>query len=218
MGPDEGWVYIVGYGSLLSEVSARGTFPSLSEFQQAEVVGWRRVFCHASPLFLTRGVARVATKEMAALSVERWDETIPLFVSLFRVPEREMPAFYVREEEFEFSWVEVRRGRGGSVSALMCVKSSDKAFRARLGSEEMWHEKVTKYGLDSIWTDDVLPCRVYLRHCVLAAGRMGPGVLANFLDTTFLSDRCTTVRQYLVANPDIMEEEAPELWKDRYSG
>ena len=36
--------------------------------------------------------------------------------------------------------------------------------------------------------DDVLPCRLYLRHCVLAARGLGsPAALDSFLDSTFLA-------------------------------
>ena len=37
--------------------------------------------------------------------------------------------------------------------------------------------------------DDLLPCRAYLRFCVLAAAKLGPDVHSNFLDTTFLVGR-----------------------------
>lgn len=37
-----------------------------------------------------------------------------------------------------------------------------------------------------VCSDDVLPCRVYLRHCALAAQRLGPKVYDNFLDCTYL--------------------------------
>ena len=67
-------------------------------------------------------------------------------------------------------------------------------------------------------SDDVLPCRVYLRHCVLAAQRLGFAAYASFLDGTWLSDRRTTVRQYLAANPDIMDELPPASLIGRYSG
>ena len=66
--------------------------------------------------------------------------------------------------------------------------------------------------------DDVLPCRVYLRHCVLAAQKLGPSAHVNFLDHTYLADRQTTIRQYLSDNPSIMTEEPPESVIDRYSG
>jgi hypothetical protein len=64
----------------------------------------------------------------------------------------------------------------------------------------------------------VLPCRVYLRHCVLAAQRLGSEAHASFLDGTFLADRRTTVREYLAANPGIMEEQPPPSLIGRYSG
>lgn len=66
--------------------------------------------------------------------------------------------------------------------------------------------------------DDVLPCRVHLRHCVLAAQKLGPSAYASFLDNTFLADRKTTVRQHLSTNATIMTEEPPATLTDRYSG
>lgn len=64
----------------------------------------------------------------------------------------------------------------------------------------------------------MLPCRIYLRHCVLAAQRLGPEAHASFLDGTYLADRRTTVREHLAANPDIMEEQPPPSLIGRYSG
>lgn len=66
--------------------------------------------------------------------------------------------------------------------------------------------------------DDVLPCRVYLRHCVLAAQKLGPSAHESFLDHTYLADRQTTIRQHLKADPSIMTEEPPESIANRYSG
>lgn len=43
--------------------------------------------------------------------------------------------------------------------------------------------------------DDILPCRVYLRHCVLAAKACGEVAYASFLDQTYLADRKTTIRE-----------------------
>lgn len=67
---------------------------------------------------------------------------------------------------------------------------------------------------------DVLPCRVYLRHCVLAAQRLGPEAHASFLDGTVLSDRATTVRQHLESSlgQGILEEQPPPSLIGRYSG
>eukprot|EP00983_Pelagomonas_calceolata_P134377 1162056-Pelagomonas_calceolata.AAC.2 len=54
--------------------------------------------------------------------------------------------------------------------------------------------------------------------CVLAARSMGPLCESSFLDSTFLSDRVTTVRQHLRANPTIMDELPPPELIGRYSG
>ena len=53
-------------------------------------------------------------------------------------------------------------------------------------------------------SDAVLPCRTYLRHCVLAARALGRDAEASFLDGTLLADRETTVRQHLARDPGIM--------------
>lgn len=37
---------VAGFGSLLSETSARSTFPQLRNFRQGRLRGWRRVFAH----------------------------------------------------------------------------------------------------------------------------------------------------------------------------
>ena len=68
---------------------------------------------------------------------------------------------------------------------------------------------------------DLLPCPVYARHCVLAAGRDGvpAGARTSFLDETFLSDRVTTLRAYLAgAGAHVMASEPPEHLKHRYGG
>jgi hypothetical protein len=76
--------------------------------------------------------------------------------------------------------------------------------------------KVTK--LDIWGYSDILPCRVYLRHCYLAAKSLGTEAEASFLDGTVLADRYTTVREYLGRNPDILREEPPMDLIGRYSG
>ena len=71
--------------------------------------------------------------------------------------------------------------------------------------------------------DDVLPCRVYLRHCVLAAKKLSDqssseAAYNSFLDDTYLADRVTTVKTYLAQHPDIMYELPPPELAARYSG
>ena len=73
---DQGLMTIAGFGSLLSERSARSTFPDLDNFRLARVTGWRRVFAHACDIFYARGIARPDTGEVSSLSVEEHPESV----------------------------------------------------------------------------------------------------------------------------------------------
>lgn len=54
---------------------------------------------------------------------------------------------------------------------------------------------------------------------ILAAKGVDDVAYNNILDHTFLGDRCTTIREYLVTNgSSIMEEEPPKSLKFRYGG
>ncbi|KAL1184228.1 hypothetical protein E1A91_A01G030400v1 [Gossypium mustelinum] len=96
-----GYISICGFGSLLSERSARSTFPNLLNFRVAKLKGFRRVFAHAAPIFFDRGIAKPETKEISSLSVEPCEgET--LIVTVFEIQKSEIPAFMERELEFRF--------------------------------------------------------------------------------------------------------------------
>lgn len=218
----EGLMTVAGFGSLLSETSARSTFPQLLNFRQGRLRGWRRVFAHQCDIFYARGIARPETKEVSSLSVEEHPGS-EIVVSLFEVeasPES-VAAFIQREHEFRFMAVEALLPDGSAPigrPAVVCARWSDEAYRQRRCPPEEWARRYGGHGVTHIWTDDVLPCRVYLRHCLLAAERLGPVAHASFLDHTFLSDRSTTIRQHLKANPGIMNELPPPSLIGRYSG
>nr|DAD38155.1 TPA_asm: hypothetical protein HUJ06_008796 [Nelumbo nucifera] len=202
-----GYLSICGFGSLLSERSARSTFPDLMNFRVAKLKGFRRVFAHAAPIFFERGIANPETGEISSLSVEpREDET--LIITVFEIKPSEIPSFIEREHEFRFL-------------AVLCARYSDEEyFQVRCkGSKEIYFKQYGRYNIHKIWRDDILPCRVYLRHCVLAAKNCGDVAYNNFLDHTFLGDRKTTIREYLATRGSgIMEEEPPEPLKARYGG
>ncbi|PSC69323.1 hypothetical protein C2E20_7169 [Micractinium conductrix] len=210
---EQGLMTVAGFGSLLSETSARSTFPQLRDFRQGRLRGWRRVFAHQCDIFFARGIAHPETREVSSLSVEEHPES-EIVVSLFEVeatPES-VAAFIEREHEFRFVTVEPLQPDGSAAigrRAVVCARWNDEAYRQRRCPPHEWQRRYGTHGFTHIWTDDVLPCRVYLRHCVLAAQRLGFAAYASFLDGTWLSDRRTTVRQYLAANPDIMDELPP---------
>ncbi|CAA3022118.1 Hypothetical predicted protein [Olea europaea subsp. europaea] len=218
----DGLVSICGFGSLLSERSARSTFPHLINFRMTILSGFRRVFAHVAPVFFERGVAKTETKEISSLSVEPCEgET--LVVTTFEIQRSEIPAFIEREHEFRFLAVipETFNGLFYTTPAVLCSRYSDEEyFKNRCkGSQEIFFQRYGRFGINKIWVDDILPCRVYLRHCVLAAKNLGDLAYDNFLDHTFLGDRKTTIREYLAtAGSSIMEEEPPEMLKYRYGG
>jgi hypothetical protein len=226
-----GTLSIAGFGSLLSVRSARSTFPTLENFRAATVEGYRRVFAHTCPIFYERGI--VVGNQSSSLSTEPHPAS-RLVVSVFEVPatDRDIEAFVEREIEFRFTVVEARDlqaregGDGGAAAspsstlALMCTRYSDEEFRSVRckGSAEEFHRRFGRHGIDRIYRDDILPCRVYLRHCVLASQTLGPAAHASFLDDTYLADRRTTIREYLARDPAIMNEQPPESLKERYNG
>jgi len=94
-------ISVCGFGSLLSERSAKSTFPELQNFRVARLNDFRRVFCHAAPIFFERGIAKEETREISSLSVEPFvGET--LVVTVFEIKKSEIPSFIEREHEFRF--------------------------------------------------------------------------------------------------------------------
>lgn len=218
----DGLLTICGFGSLLSERSARSTFPDLINFRVARLNGFRRIFAHVAPVFFDRGIANPQTKEMSSLSVEPFEgET--LIVTVFGIKKSEIPSFLQREHEFRFLAVlpETLDGKLFTSPAVLCARFSDEEYlqiRCK-GSQEIYFQRYGQYNIHKIWRDDILPCRLYLRHCILAAKNLGDEAYNNFLDHTFLGDRKTTIREYLVTTGSgIMEEEPLESIKAFYSG
>ncbi|XP_057864193.1 uncharacterized protein LOC131072140 isoform X2 [Cryptomeria japonica] len=161
-------------------------------------------------------------EEISSLSVEPCAEEW-IIVTVFEIHKSEVPAFIDREHEFRFlvALPEDISGKRFSHPAVVCCRYSDEEYlqvRCK-GRKELFFQRYGRYNINQIWRDDILPCRVYLRHCVLAAKNLGKMAHENFLDHTFLGDRKTSIRQYLASQGlGIMEEEPPEMLKERYGG
>lgn len=226
-------ITILGFGSLLSVSSSRLTFPELQNFRLVRVPRYRRVFGHVASIFFPRNIARKETMEMASLSVEYVDDDYPGFLAAaFEVPADELMAdgipsraFLEREEEFDIVTVPyfhvdaVTRQVvvGESRQGIICQRGSDELYIRRWG-QQRFQEHFGRYGIQTIWnwTEGLRPCAVYLRHCYLAADKMG--CLDSFLDETYLVDRKTKLRNYLEQYPQILDELPPPELASRYSG
>ena len=62
---EQGLMTVAGFGSLLSERSARSTFPELTNFRLATIAGWRRVFAHTAGAALLCCLLRVTALSQA---------------------------------------------------------------------------------------------------------------------------------------------------------
>lgn len=82
---EQGVISVAGFGSLLSECSARSTFPDLHNFRAGKVKGYRRIFAHTASVFFQRGIARLETGEISSLSCESQPGE-EIVVSVFDVP------------------------------------------------------------------------------------------------------------------------------------
>ena len=232
-------ITILGLGSLLSERSSRLTFPSLRNFCLGRVPNHRRVFMHPAAIFFERGIANMETLEISSLSCEECDGA-SFVCSVFEVPKDEIlvegdqnekgtiipsQAYLEREEEFDI--VEVPYLKMGatqpSATGIICRRWTDDKYAQRWGPERL-AEKYGPHGITSIWDQwtkpdsGILPCGAYLRHCVLAAKKMGPTCYDSFLDDTYLADRKTTIRQCLATKPEVMQTVPPGELAVRYGG
>merc|ERR1740121_1116390 len=215
---------VIGFGSLLSERSARSTFPDLTNFRLARVRGFRRVFRHPAGIFFHRGIVPEGTREYSSLSVEPC-EGHSIVVAVMELPGMDWDALSRREEEYVLKMTPFElldqpdeiAGEGLMCTPLAC----DEDFAKRWGPDQ-FQKSYGQYGIKTIWgygpDSGILPCPISLRHCTLAAEKAGPVAFDSFLDDTYLVDRETTIREHLKARPDIMETRPPPDLAERYSG
>mmetsp|Transcript_54316 Transcript_54316/g.115941 ORF Transcript_54316/g.115941 Transcript_54316/m.115941 type:complete len:254 (-) Transcript_54316:79-840(-) len=217
---------VIGFGSLLSERSARSTFPDLTDFRLARLRGFRRVFRHPAGVFFERGIVPESDRQQcSSLSVEPCEKA-SCVVAVMKLPGLDMAALQKREEEYDLVKTDFYNLDGedekSAGSGLMCLPLKDDSDFIRRWGEERFQVAYGQYGIKCIWNEEehrnILPCPVYLRHCVLAAKKAGEVAENSFLDDTFLVDRKTSIRQYLEARPDIMDLQPPDNLKERYNG
>jgi hypothetical protein len=174
-------------------------------------------------MFVQKGIGILSTGEVATLSIERVsDPSAPLlFVTVFEIPLEEVPLFYKREDEYEIETTKYYDVHGNEQGeGLVCMPSTDEKCRKRWG-DAMFASRYESVGLFSVWSWDplkIFPAPVYLRHCVLAAKSNGAEVGDNFLDSTFLGDRVTTIRSYLEKRSYVMSSVPPPDLVHRYNG
>ena len=192
---------IIGFGSLQSIASARTTFPTLENFRVVRLDGFRRLFRHPAAIFFERGIANLEAKTISSLCAERADNSVGFTAVAFDVKpaDVDLPAFFLREEEFSLEFVPFREISAGentssNPTGLMCLLLRQ-GFQRKMGAG--CFDRKYRAWLDTIWGWTRVQA-----YCP-AACTYGIAVrsITILVEDSFFYDGCvisTTVRQYLI--------------------
>lgn len=194
-------ISVVGYGSLLSEQSARETVPELENFRLVEVPGYRRIFNKVGIVFFSRHGANETDLEIASCATEP-QEGMSIICSQFECSEAAFRDLYEREHRFRWTEVETVDQQGAKAEGRICTTYNDLDYRLnKCITDAEYQRRVGQFYNGVIWRDDILPFPRYLAFCLQAANSQGEHVLSNFLDSSFLADGETTIRKYVEDHP-----------------
>lgn len=195
-------IEVIGYGSLLSEVSARETIPSLEDFEIVQVHGYKRIFNKVGIVFFELFGASEREVRIASCATRVSHGTV-MYCSRFRCSESDFASIFEREHRFRWVYADYSTSAGDAGVARMCTESTDEEYLLnKCVTKSEYVRRVGRFYSGRIWRDDILPFPTYLKHCIVAALSHGDRVRDNFLDTTYLADGLTTIRSYIESNPD----------------
>jgi hypothetical protein len=157
--------------------------------------------------------------EVASVAAEPAAADAELVVATFQIPRSEYAAFEEREAFFRLTPVAVvphpdhpwtaeeDAAHAAAPTCALCVRFASEAelVATNFASQAAFDARVRPWYSGAIFRRDIRPCRVYLKHCLVAAERLGPAALANFLATSFLADGNTSVGAYLAAHPSLLD-------------
>jgi hypothetical protein len=132
----------------MDEASARATTPSITNWRYGWVDGYVRVFNLVSILNIARGNA---TGDHLATCTARAVDGAKLRVCLYDVPAAEYPQLLARERRLREVVAPYKDDTGGAGECVIFGEYSDAEYRAeRATTDELWHEEVGQYCLQSI--------------------------------------------------------------------
>lgn len=189
--------YVIGYASLLSPISIRRLFPNVGRIAPVGIPGHARCFNSYGTLSIAKGLAHKDDKELAHASAILCSNSI-LYALAFELDETDFKTYERHEFRYDLRQVEViSRGTGEALNAIICYEGTDHLIDTSLVGVSDIYALYAQYGVTSFWHTQHLPAKVYLKHCLASARELGEGYVANFLDTSFIHDRMTSVRAYL---------------------
>eukprot|EP00980_Cylindrotheca_fusiformis_P011666 scaffold2751_cov131-Cylindrotheca_fusiformis.AAC.33 len=226
-------VTILGYGALLSEDSARLTFPHLSSFRLVRLHCMRRVFSHPHLFLLAQDLIDPSESScLASLSTEPCpnEPEVGFVAAAFDVEldEEQRRAFVEREGEYDMQtcpYYPLDKPKEANELAghgLICVaRCNDDSLPSLLDAGRSRLNALGK----TVWNwepgSGLRPADMYLRHCLLAVKKAGPAAEQSFLNDTYLIDRSTTLSKYLRKDGNlerVMNAKPPERLKRRFNG
>ena len=146
---------------------------------------------------LNKGLARKNDKELAhAAAILRPDSMI--YALTFELGRTDFETYQRHEFRYKLREIDVfSRDTGKPLKAIICYEGADELIDTSLVGVADIYALYAQYEVRSFWNRPDLPAKTYLEHCLAAARELGSDYVGNFLDTSFLHDRETSVRSYL---------------------
>jgi hypothetical protein len=189
--------YVIGYASLLSPKSIKRLFPNVGDIVPVKIPGHARCFNSYGTLSVDKGLAKRDGKHLAhAAAMLRPGSMI--YALAFQQDKKDLEAY--RRYEFRYDQREIsvlKRGSGDTLRATICYESADHLMDTSLAGVKDIYALYAQYNVESFWNRPDLPAETYLQHCLAAARELGPDFIGNFLDTSYIHDRETSLRSYL---------------------
>ncbi|MEP3891236.1 MAG: hypothetical protein ABJN69_12315 [Hellea sp.] len=192
--------FVIGYASLLSHISIKRLFPNVGRIIPVEIQGHARCFNSYGTLSLNKGLASKADKNLAHASAILRPNSM-LYALAFELDETDFRTYERHEFRYALRAVEaVSQETGELLSAIICYEGTDHDIDTSLIGVSDIYALYEQYGVISFWHTQHLPAEIYLKHCLASARALGERYVRNFLDTSFIYDRETSVRAFLTAS------------------
>ncbi len=192
--------YVIGYASLLSETSIGRLFPNAGRITRVTLDHHARCFNSFGTLSLKAGLETKGSPHLAHASAI-YHPNSTLHALAFELDDADYQTYVRHEFRYDLKTITVQtRAEKQSLEAIICYENVDQNIDAtRVGSASIWDLYET-YDTQSFWHTTHLPAKIYLEHCIASARDIGPDMLENFLDASYLHDRKTSMRSYLEEN------------------
>ena len=194
--------FVIGYASLLSEISIGRLFPNVRKITQVKLFGYARCFNSYGTLSVDKGLVNAKDKCVSHASAIIHPDTT-MYALAFQLDEKDFNTF--EKHEFRYVFHEVQayvRDSEEVLSAIMCFEGFDSKIKLPHMDYLDIQSLMGHYGVKTFWNRNDLPAEVYLKHCIAAAKSISKEYLNNFLDTSYLNDRKVTLREYLASTKE----------------